>query len=182
MGKTKGYEVTELLHDRYFFEIPIYRISQGDFDKKYSRDLKKRLEIFSKFKYDGIEDTVLHATQHFWETYGGPWHYNQVIGWVRLYILGTQIRGELYWMAGKRFSRKTRNQIRLLGKAFEAHVFPNYSSEQILTRVEQELRRLQKEYHRKGRTMDLECFQVLAASIDWRKLVDTKNTAKTHWA
>ena len=168
-----------MLLNRYFFEIPIYRISHERFNQKYDSALQRyweRLEELSGFKRDKFPETSrLNTEQHFWETYGGPWHYNQVIGWMRLHILGSQIRGELWWMVGKRFHRKSRNQIKCLGKAFEIHFFPDESSEQIFARIEQEFEQFQNKWRRKGRIMDLECFRTLASCIDWRKLVDMRD-------
>ena len=136
----------------------------------------ERFKESSGFVHDKVpENTWLNVKQHFWETYGGPWRYNQVIGWMRFYILGSQIRGELWLMVGKRFHRKSHNQIRWIGKVFEIHSFPDESSEQIFERIEQEFEELQNKWRRKGRVMDLECFRTLAPCIDWRKLVDMRD-------
>ena len=78
-------------------------------------------------------------------------------------------------MVGKRFHRKSHNQIRWIGKVFEIHSFPDESSEQIFERIEQEFEELQNKWRRKGRVMDLECFRTLAPCIDWRKLVDMRD-------
>jgi len=117
----------------------------------------------------------IQVEQHFWETYGGPWHYNQVIGWIRLYVLGSQLRGDLWRMTGKRFNRKSRNQIRLLGKVFKINFTRDESSEQIRVKIEQELERLKNKWCKKKRFLDLQCFQTLASCIDWRKLLDMRD-------
>jgi len=135
------------------------------------------LEQFHKlsgFPHEQIPATCLHVKQHFWETYGGPWQYNQVVGWVRLYVLGSQLRGDLWKMTGKRLHRKSRNQIRLLGKAFEISLTPDESSEQIRAKIEEELQRLQNELSKKKRVLDMQCFRTIASCIDWRKLVDIR--------
>ena len=161
---------------RFFFEIPIYRISHDRFNQEYDDALLRHWENFAQlsgYTRDNIPETSrLHVEQHFWETYGGPWHYNQVIGWVRLYILGLQVRGDLWRMVGKRYTRKSRNQIRLIGKILEIHFGRSESSEEILTRVEQRLQLIRNEWHKSKRVLDLECFQTLAPCINWRALLD----------
>lgn len=164
---------------RYFFEIPIYRISQERFNQKYDNDLQRYWEQFKELSGHAHNDipktTRLNSEQSFWETYCGPWRYNQVFGWMRLYILGSQVRGDLWRMVGKRFHRKTRNQIRPLGKAFEIDFFSDESSEQILAKVEQKLEQFQKKWRKKKRVLDLECFRTLSSCINWRKLVDMED-------
>lgn len=171
--------MTKLQPERYFFEIAIYRTSREQFNKKYDSDLQLYLEQFQKlsgFTRDPvIDNTRIHDKQYFWENYGGPWQYNQVIGWVRLYVLGSQLRGDLWMMTGKRLHRKSRNQIRHVGKAFEIDFTPDESSAQIRSKLEQELERLQKEWCKKKRFLDLECFRCLAPCIDWRKLMGMKD-------
>lgn len=130
----------------------------------------------SGFTREQVNDNNrIHEEQHFWEIYGGPWQYNQVIGWIRLSVLGSQLRGYLWNMTGKRFRRKSRNQIKRIGKVFEIDVTPDESSEQIRVKIEQELERLQKEWCKKKRFLDLECFRSLTPCIDWRKLMDMKD-------
>lgn len=130
----------------------------------------------SGFTHDQVIDNIrMQVEQHFWETYGGPWQYNQVIGWVRLYVLGSQIRGDLWEMTGKRLHRKSRNQIRHLGKAFEISFTPDESSEQIRDKIEEELERIQNEWGKKKRILDLQCFRTIASCIDWRKLMDIRD-------
>jgi len=163
--------VTKLLHERYFFEIAIYRTRRERFNKKYDSDLQSYLEQSQKLSgfIRDIDNTRIHDKQSFWENYGGPWQYNQIVGWIRLYILGSQLRGDLWMMTGKRLYRKSRNQIQLVGKVFETDITPDESSTQIRTKLEQELEYLQKKLCKKKRFLDLECFQCLAPNIDWRK-------------
>ena len=170
--------MTKLHHERYFFDIAIYRTSREQFDKKYDSEKRRyldKLQKLSSFASNPVtDDTRIHDEQHFWENYGCPWQFNQVVGWIRLYILGSQLRGNLCMMKGKRLHRKSHNQIKRTGKVFEVDIFPDESSIQIRTRLEQELKRLQKVLYKKKRFLNLECFQNLAPCIDWRKLMHMK--------
>jgi hypothetical protein len=102
---------------KYFFEIPIYRISEDRFYKLYDYDLHCRLESYSQscgVECDQIPERIRrNVEQSFWETYGGPWHFNQTVGWLRLFIWGTQIKGELWMSNAKRLLRKGKRLFRL---------------------------------------------------------------------
>jgi hypothetical protein len=160
--------------DRYIFDIPIYRTTERRFNAQYDRDLKA---FFKRIWPDGAKDrlpkeTVMGAEQHFWETYGGPWTFNQVVGWVRLYVLGSQLRGELWLVRAKKLVRRPRHrQIPLIGKAFELHTRSEDSSQDIYQTVVAELKRFQKDF-RGGRLMlNLECLLNVGPYIDWHALV-----------
>jgi len=167
-----------LFREQCIFEIAIYRISYEQFNKNYDTALQHHLKKFQELSGLALnkipESNLLHTEQHFWENYGGPWNYNQVIGWIRLYIFGSQIRGELWKMVGKKFTRKTRNQFQFIGKIIEIDCMTEDNSEQILEKVENELDRIKKELIKKKRSLDLQCFKNLASYIDWRKLMDNK--------
>lgn len=78
-------------------------------------------------------------------------------------------------MTGKRLHRKSRNQIRHVGKDFEIDFTPDESSAQIRAKLEHELKVLQKGLYKKKRFLDLECFRCLAPCIDWRKIMHMKD-------
>ena len=39
------------------------------------------------------------------QSYGGAWEYNEIIGYIRLYFFGTQVRGEYWGVNSKRVVR-----------------------------------------------------------------------------
>jgi len=158
--------------ERYFFEIPIYRVSEERFNEGYDRDLLRWLDSIPGLDVHQIsEDLRTRMEQHFWETYGGPWRFNQAVGWLRLYVLGSQIRGEIWMSAAKRLQRKGSRRFRHEGKAFEMHCGHTESSRDICSELADELHRFQRE-HRSGRLhLDLECFEMLSPFIDWHQLV-----------
>lgn len=160
--------------ERYIFDISIYRTTERRFNAQYDRDLKA---YFKRIWPDGAKDrlpkeSVLGAEQHFWETYGGPWTFNQVVGWVRLYILGSQVRGELWFVRARKLVRRPRHrQIPMIGKAFELHTRSEESSKQIYQLVLTELKRFRKTF-RGGRLMlNLECLLNAGPHIDWHALI-----------
>ena len=78
----------------------------------------------------------MSTEQHFWERYGCPWRFNQVVGWLRLVTRGHEVCGELWPADAKRFSRCVLWRFPLLGKAFEIHFWP----EQLPAEIVGELR------------------------------------------
>jgi len=128
---------------------------------------------------DEMSERLLRISEsHFWETYGGPWRFNQVVGWVRLFVLGTQIRGDLWMANAKRLTRAGQRRFRFSGKAFEMSCYEDMASEQIRAEVEERLRSCVRD-PRSGRLhIDLECFRVASQFLDWRSLCDA---GRTRW-
>jgi len=154
--------------EKYFFEIPIYRVTQKRFNDDYERDLARWFRS-GPDPASLPEHLRMSLEQHFWDTYGGPWRFNQVVGWLRLYVLGHQIRGELWMSASKRFTRNGRRRFRHVGKAFEMHCGKRQSPDEIRSEIQDELLRFRREHRRLH--LDLECFDRLAPTVDWNRLV-----------
>ncbi len=82
------------MRDYYIFDIPVYLRSSEkyykDREKATTRHLRKLFpgEESPREQYPGqcqvIED-------EFHDTFGGPWDFNQVIGWLKLYAEGSTI-------------------------------------------------------------------------------------------
>lgn len=168
---------------RHFFELPIYRCSEDDFNRQYKKDLNERLQPLAESISAPPEDSAVlrNAEQNFWENYGGPWRYNQLVGWLQLYVGSDQIRGELWEVNAKRVERRMRHkQMRPTGKAFEIYCFPEDTSADILERVRGELAQFQKRFRGGRFTLDTECFDNTARALDWRALVKPSSaTPKT---
>jgi len=46
--------------------------------------------------YDQYPDRRTRDEDHAFRKFGGAWNFNEIVGFVRLYVLGSQIRGELW--------------------------------------------------------------------------------------
>jgi len=156
------------VEDRYIFEVLIYRIKEIDFDTKYEIDRK---EYHKKYMVNKIKDDDVKSLleKQFWENYGGPWLYNQVIGAIRILIDGIQIIGEL-WLSGKsRYTRIMKNKrIYLCGTAFEMGVFKEMTNNDIYQEVRKRI--LDSIPKKRNLVIDVECFDNISKYIDWRKL------------
>lgn len=125
-------------------------------------------------KYEPTEEDRKISHNILWPKLMGPWRFNQIVGWVRVYRLGDQLRGEYWSIKAKRFGLQVKKKrLTPQGKAFEIWPGDKETSEQIFHRMCQKLRAFEKELQ--GRVLDLESFEKLGRFVDWRQLTDTLN-------
>lgn len=156
--------------EQYFFEVGIYRCPIEQHTEELARDREKYLEPYKATKSLAPE-SYESAGHHFDRAYWYPWRYNDAIGWLRLYRLGSQIRGELWFADAKRITRGMKKRFFYRDKAFELWFYPSQSEEEIRTEVLTELKRIGCEPPVKGRYLDLQCFLVTSPMIRWRALL-----------
>lgn len=164
----------------YLVEIPIYWCEETTFNAKYEEKLKTNLEIEKKIlrakglEYELSEDDRKLSHKILWEKSMGPWRFNHIVGWVRVYRHGDKLKGEYWSIEAKRFGLQLRKKPFVhQGKAFEIWPGDKETSEQIFNRMCQRLRTFGGEL--KGRTIDFETFENLGRFVNWRRLIDTLN-------
>lgn len=171
--------------DKYFFEIPVYRCSP----EKYEEELKAIYEeIVQHFQFicrDLPEYDYTQSVQRSFERRYYGYEYNEVVGWIRLYIFGKQIRGIHHFETNledrnvykKRLTRGIRKKrFGESEKAFELTIDKEWESDEIFSELLQELERLNKtETPFPKRYFDLEQLKNAGPFINWRKLVDHLN-------
>jgi hypothetical protein len=143
---------------KYFFDIPVYRIPMD----QYNRERDAYIEAKAN------QNEVIR--NHLWHTYGGCWQYNEIIGYIRLYFLGSQVRGEYFGVNKKSIVRtRTRTFEHLSHKlAPEVEISHPITRASVLAAVRQYLEDCKKELPR--RHIDTEQFEVIAKHINWREL------------
>ncbi len=89
---------------KYFMDLPVYRLPEAD----YYQDREKYIEsilfpadnpTFAEGSHKQREtDRARFDLRYelFANSYGGPWPYNEIIGFIQLHFFGSQIRGD-YW-------------------------------------------------------------------------------------
>jgi hypothetical protein len=166
----------ELAFQRYIFEIGIYPCSADEFYDLRHSELEKHLQWLTDQSGGSTKNeapsTFAHAEIDFMRRYGN-WRYSQAIGWLRLYILGTQIRGETWFIDAKRITRTMKERkFSDFGKTFELEFkFEKISSIDIYKAILLELEELIKEVPYKGHYLDLEAFYNLAPFVNWRQIM-----------
>ncbi len=159
---------------KYLFDIPIYWCDGEEFNNKYDQNLNKYMgNIENLSDYSLNSDIRLLIESTFWKNYIAPWRYNQIVGWIRIYKLESQIRGELWFINAKRFSRNLRKkQFSLHGEAFEISIWPEQNSNQIFKSILKACIGFRNNFIR-NIFLDMENFNELGKYVDWRKLMST---------
>ena len=165
----------------YFFDVPVYRLKEdryytemGDYVENTlfppgSHDVEVLREMDRRNPEDnaGVRSILARG-------YGGQWRFNEIVGYIRMHFLGTQIRGEWHSVKKKRIVR-TRTKLieyRHWKLAPEVEVQDEATSEEIFQLVLEYVEDCRKEV--KGRFVDTELLQVLGPHIDWRALYDAQ--------
>lgn len=161
----------------FFFDIPVYRLPKEKYYAERESYIEKQMygidpdEIAMRNAfYERNADSAILFRDHLEKTYGGPWDFNEIVGYIRLHFLGSQIRGEL-WMVSKKRLVRTRQKLFL----YQTHkVVPekdipfSASNEEISRIIFEYLEDAKKEL--KGRFVDTSTFERLARYIDWNAL------------
>ena len=152
----------------HFLDIPIYRqrIEKlvGEIDKE-------------KLKYADIEDkaTYCDVVNTFWY----PWKYNEIVGWIELFVIPTQIRGEYWWLNNnsipvedERITKNSKKKFYLRGKLFELQIYSQDTSLKIYKKLSKKIITESKTKRFQGRYFDLHHLEALGPFVNWRELID----------
>ena len=161
---------------RYFYDIPVYRLTK----EKYSRDQEEYIDkrvYGTPFRMEcSLRDELASQQRaHLWKNYGGTWLFNEIIGYIRLHFCGTQVRGEYYAVQRKRIVRTRRKQLeyRTWKLAPEREVPSSASSEVIYQLVLEYLDACRKQL--KPRYVDTSGFERVGPYINWNALYHAGN-------
>ena len=164
-----------MIFDNYFMVIPVYRIPEDNYFSKMGEDFEKIISnSWDESFRQSNPDLVDNWKRSHRSSYGGDWEFNEIIGHIKLFFMGSQVRGE-YW------STKPQRKVRTRKKEFEfkAHKLVaeseiwNKTNEGILSAVEEYLSRCEKKL--KNRHIDLREFESLKDHIDWLSVHKTEN-------
>ena len=155
--------------EKYFFDIPIYRCSIEKHEQELDDDKNKILQNL----VDIHGPNVIHSESYKWignhfdRTQWYPWRYNEVIGWVRLYRCGGQVRGESWFTNANKIRRNLKHKrIIYKGKTFEIFLHENMSSKEIFESICSELEHQRTILPIKGRYMDMSIFLSIGRFIN----------------
>lgn len=120
----------------YFHDLPVYRLTE---DAYYSaRDAEIAAFVADaarglKPSTERKKELTLTMEQHHYDKYG-PWNFNEIIGYLRLHFLGSQVRGEYLSVKRSRLVRtRTKTLVYRTHKLAPEHQVPrDATNEQIL--------------------------------------------------
>lgn len=163
--------------EQYFFDIPVYRLTE----EKYAHEMDhfvdrsifppadpispflRERELSNSSEYDSLRNRLRRK-------YGG-WAFNEIIGFIRLFFLGSQIRGEYFGLDTKKICR-TRTKVftlKSLKLAPEIEITDLTTNTGILSSVLAYLVDCRKELN--GRYVDSRFLEQLGPHIDWLSFI-----------
>ncbi len=168
---------TTNMSTKYFFDIPVYRLTadryRSDFEAYANKvmpqsDSRYNVTLCGNNKVNQIHDTGYR--DHIIRAYGGCWRFNEIIGYIRLHFLGTQVRGEYFGVNRKRIVRTRTRQFEFhtWKLASEIDIPQPITSERVHNTVSQYLEACRAELP--GRHIDTDLFDVIAKHVNWKKL------------
>jgi hypothetical protein len=159
----------------YIYDLPVHRLSCETYNKSMDEKIARQLDQMRRIPGCEPPQHVLdRIKQHQYEKFG-PWRYNEAIGYIRLYILGTQVRGE-YFSAEKSRNFLGRSKVflfRSLKLAPEVEIqrcSGQLTNESIWLALQTYIARCRKEL-RKGRVIDDSLLNLLGPFMDWNALL-----------
>lgn len=101
------------MRDQYIFDIPVYRSTRDEFDKETDVHTAKRVKWIASYDPQQhplsreMQDRQLHSVI---AESGGPWQFNQVVRWLRLFVEGNTIGCHAWRVDAKRLNRRMRHK------------------------------------------------------------------------
>ena len=151
----------------------MYQLSEEEYEsrqEKYAQKIMAEGGPYAEEMYRRSPVIAERMKSHLWLTYGGPWLFNEIIGFIRLYFFFTQIRGEYWRNDAKKIvrSRKKVFRFREWKVTYEEEIPPGSSSEDIFGLLMNYLARAQADL--KNRYVDTSIFTRIGQYIDWKSL------------
>jgi len=153
------------------FEIPIYKLSENKYRDKWRTTLAKLATLYrnteqERKKYISDMMSLKHPSN--------IWEYNQIIGYIKIYLWHSDMHFGLYLCNKKRFSFNS------CKKDFIEDVTPSgshffidskFSNQNIIDNMNEELRLLIKYEIKKNWYVDLKIYNILCKEIDYIKII-----------
>lgn len=158
-------------------DLPVYRLPE---DRYYADRNAYVDEVMTKHPLpttprnpstaSNLTSSDAAMRDHLFESYGGAWNYNEIIGYLRLHFLGNQIRAE-YWKVDRKRIVRTRRKVFTFWHwklVPEDDVPMSGTSEEIYQAVLAHVEACKREL--RGRFVDTSTLAALGPYIDWRAL------------
>lgn len=163
---------------RYFYDLPVYRLPRENYNKARDEYVENMLSPIatrkagSSLSMEAMDRNSLIAWRnHLQQSYGGCWEFNEIVGYIRLHFLGTQVRGEYFGSPKKRIvrTRKKFFEYKTLKLAPEVPIEPPQGNSEIVSAVREYIDDCRHELPR--RYIDAAMFEALAPYINWVDLL-----------
>jgi hypothetical protein len=164
----------------YFYDLPVYRLSSNAYDQELEEYIDKVLfppidpsaaARRTRGKPDANSLTLFRQHPH--EKYG-CWEFNEIVGYIKLHFLGTQVRGEYFSAQRKRIvrSRSKVLEFKMHKLAPEVEINAPLGNTEILAAIRTYIAACTRE--QPNRFIDTASFERLAPHVDWLPLFAPK--------
>ena len=160
----------------FFFVIPVYRLEEDKYYNQLKADHEKSIPHTWSEEFQNEHPAIVqgYKSNHHLR-YGGSWEFNEIIGYIKLYFMGSQVRGEYWSTLPKRKSRTRKKQFEYkTHKLYVEKTIWNKTSEGVLSTIEEYLAGCKNEL--KNRHIDLREFDYIKNHLDWLSLHRERNT------
>ena len=164
-----------MVGDDFFLVIPVYRLNEDKYYSDLNVDFESSISATWNEEFRQNNPGLVQSyQQNHHDTYGGAWEFNEIIGYIKLYFLGTQVRGEYWSTIPKRKVKTRRKQFEYkTHKLFVEIEIREKTNEGILAAIEEYLVGCAREL--KNRHIDLREYNSLKNYIDWPSIYEAKN-------
>lgn len=166
---------------KYFYDLPVYRVAKDQYYKERAEYIEnvifppagKDTSALRKLEAEkpGLNDFLRNYLEN---SYGGHWEFNEIIGYIKLHFLGTQVRGEYYASSKKRIVR-TRSrtlEFQTWKLAPEVDIDLPLTNTTIRKAISDYIQDCRKEIPR--RFIDAALFEAVSPHVDWLSLLRQK--------
>lgn len=156
-----------------FFEIPIYRCTLKSHTEYMGAEEQKLAPLENKEQFPVSYNS---AYNYFHQEKWYSWKYNEIVGYLNLYIFGSQFRGDVWLVVKRRIDKGIiKKKFRLLGKSFEKEIPRHKSSAEIFEFILETLSNHNKTEYKKY-YFDLQTLKVVGQFVDWVELTKKLNS------
>lgn len=154
------------------FEIPIYAMTQKEFDRRWDRDVSKAVEKIEEYNKEQFQKG--YELEHFDQMI---WRYNQIIGYLVISFKNGSIWFDKYLTEDKIFRVKSYSKhiikdCKLSGYHF--YVKPNIENKEIRANIIEWIKLFEKEHLNKRYYLDKDNFLNILKYIDFKTMIRNK--------
>jgi hypothetical protein len=162
----------------YFHDLPVYRLDADAYYRDRDAYVEKSLFPPGTMQEENVRrmealdpNSLIPWRSSLHRFYGGCWEFNEIVGYIRLHILGNQVRGEYYATGKKRIVRSRRKmfEFRTWKLVTEGFIERPYGDAEVLSAVMDYVARCREALPR--RHIDSSVLEAIAPHVRWSKLV-----------
>jgi len=165
------------LDGKTLFELPIYRVSEDEYDKRFREHYEERKIPHNNLLYQESLNQNLH------KDFGGDWKYNEIIGYFRFYKYVDYFIhiNCFYYKVNKNRITKTRKRqfIPINDTLYKITIKSSYDNQQISNKIIEMVNQCSTLPDVEKRYIDREIFDNTVNCIDWRVLLELEKKELT---